>query len=58
MTPKGIEIPKMRARFGPLVVGVEAEPPFTVTSELWIGMPPMLLPVASELVREVYCWLA
>ena len=53
ISPKGIERTRIKPRLGPLV-GWIIVPPFTVTSELWTGIPPILFPVARALVKDVY----
>lgn len=36
----------------------ETEPPLTVISELWMGIPPMELPETRLFVRELYMLFA
>jgi hypothetical protein len=47
-----MERPRIKARLGPLWGGTIA-PPFTITFELWTGIPAILFPVASALVNDV-----
>ncbi len=39
-------------------LGSKRVPPFTETTELWIGMPAIELPVDKVLLRVSYCCLA
>lgn len=50
-----MERPRIKARLGPFVGGTIV-PPFTITSELWTGIPAILFPEDNALVNDVY-WL-
>lgn len=56
-TPRGMVIPRINARLGPLE-GCTIEPPFTDNDELVIGIPPILFPDYSLSCRELYCVVA
>lgn len=49
--PRGIEIPKIKARLGPLDGGIIV-PPLTVRSELCIGIPAIVLPVEKVFFKD------
>lgn len=53
MTPIGIQIPKIRARLGPLEVS-GIYPPLTVTVDEIIDMPPIVCPSVKTLFKLEY----